>query len=56
MAPRPPTVDEVRAEIEARRPYCAAIMAAFMRNDIPGCEAAQAVMRAAFPTKQEQQR
>lgn len=56
MSPRPPTANEVRAEIEHRRPYCAAIMAAFMRNDIPGCEAAQAAMRAAFPTPQEKQR
>jgi hypothetical protein len=42
------TAVELRAEIEARRPYAIAIKEALLRNDISGCEAAQKAMREVF--------
>lgn len=45
----PKTVAELRAILDARAPYCAAIKDAFMRGDIAGCVAAQKAMREAFP-------
>ena len=38
------TLAQFRAELDARKPYTAAIMDAFRRNDIEACGAAQAVM------------
>lgn len=43
------TLAQYRAELDARKPYTAAIAAAFLRRDIKGVEAAQADMRQAFP-------
>lgn len=43
------TVAELRARLDARRPYALAIKEAFMRGDIDGCAEAQRRMREAFP-------
>jgi hypothetical protein len=42
------TVAQVRAELDARRPYAKAVMDAFRRNDMAGCEEAQRAMREKF--------
>ncbi len=43
------TITELRAELDARRPYAKAVMDAFRRNDIVGCAEAQRAMREKFP-------
>lgn len=45
----PKTVAELRAILDARKPYTDAINDAFMRGDIEACAAAQKAMRDAFP-------
>lgn len=47
----PTTVAELRAILDARAPYCAAIKDAFIRNDKDGAAAAQKAMREAFPER-----
>ena len=43
------TVAMLRAEIDERKPYTAAIAAAVRAGDLVACEKAQAAMRARFP-------
>jgi hypothetical protein len=43
------TLAQFRAELDARKSYTAAIMAAVRSGDIKATEAAQAAMRRAFP-------
>lgn len=45
------TVAQYRAELNARKPYTAAISAAILRGDQAGVVAAQAAMRAKFGMK-----
>lgn len=42
------TLAQFWAELDARKPYAAAIMAATLRGDLAGCAKAQAAMRARF--------
>lgn len=44
----PKTVQELRAILDARKPYTDAISAAVRAGDMAACEAAQKAMRAAF--------
>lgn len=43
------TVEEFRADLDARRPYTSAIADALRRGDIAGMKRAQDEMRARFP-------
>lgn len=45
----PQTVAELRAILDARKPYCLAINEAFRRGDMDGTAAAQKAMREVFP-------
>ena len=45
----PKTVQELRAILDARKPYTDAIMAAVRAGDLAAIEAAQKAMRQAFP-------
>jgi hypothetical protein len=42
------TIAQYRAELDARKPFTAAIMAAIQRGDIKAASAAQEAMRARF--------
>jgi hypothetical protein len=46
--PTPKSVEELRAILDARRPYAVAIKDALMRGDLAGVAAAQATMRKQF--------
>lgn len=43
------TAAELRAKLDQRRPFAAAIMEAMLRGDHDGCAEAQRQMRQAFP-------
>ena len=45
MTVKPKTVSELRAILDARAPYAAAIKAALLRGDLEGCAKAQKAMR-----------
>ena len=47
------TLAELRADLDARRPYAKAVMEAFRRNDIAGCAEAQRIMREKFADKED---
>jgi hypothetical protein len=46
--PAPKSVEELRAILDARRPYAVAIKDALMRGDMAGVAAAQSAMREKF--------
>lgn len=43
------TAADLRALLDARKPYAEAVMAAMLRGDHDGCAEAQRQMREAFP-------
>lgn len=45
---KPITLQELRAELDARAPYAKRVMEAFKAGDLAACEQAQREMREAF--------
>jgi hypothetical protein len=48
---RPLTLEQLRADLDARKAMAQRIAEAFRRGDMAGVEAAQAAMRKAFPER-----
>ena len=56
MTVKPKTVSELRAILDARAPYAAAIKDALLRGDLEGCAKAQKAMREKFVSDEDDAR